>query len=300
LTNKIEKLDIGFLPERVKIYVKWVHAVLSKELKDKYISLIIFGSSLDDTRSIDAVADADLICICADTITEKERVKVKEIVHGLEVMNAFSYNPKGIVQKVAWFMENTTGMFVSFFLSRKTDFLNADFNTIFDVSALAKVLAPNNLVFGSVLSASKTIWGEDLLPQIKKPPATIRQLLKSLFMDVLISILANLIVYYFDAEKANKYLMECTKWSMLSSYYAIKQERPPLPKMARYFNRCKPSYSKYQFAFLKSLRNKLRGDPRFGIKTVFNVIKIHMIAIKHVLVKRWLKNKRKKELKAKN
>ncbi len=297
MTNKIDKLDIDFLPERVKIYVNWVHSVLKKELKDEYVSLIIFGSSLDDTRAIDAVADADLICICKDSISEEKRVKIREIVHNLEVMNAFSYNPKGIIQKVAWFMENTTGMFVSFFLSKKSSFLSADFHTIFDVSALAKVLAPSNLVFGSVISASKTIWGEDLLPLIKKPPPTIRQLLKSLIMDMLISLGANLVVYYFDSEKANKYLMECTKWSMLSSYYAINKTRPPLPVMARYFNKCKPSYSKYQFAFLKSLRNNLRGDPRFGIKTIFNVIKIHIIAIKHVVVKRWLINKRKKQLK---
>ncbi|MHA1785454.1 MAG: hypothetical protein ACTSVE_09655, partial [Candidatus Helarchaeota archaeon] len=170
----------------------------------------------------------------------------------------------------------------------------ADFDNVFDVSAVAKILAPSNLVFGSVLSASRTIWGENLLPQMKKKPATIRQVLKSLIMDLLISIVSNLVVYYFDAKKANKYQLEATKWSMLSSYYAVKQERPPLTKMARYFIHCRPSYSKYHFAFLKSLRKDLRGDPRFGIRTVINIIKIHIIAIKHVLLRRQLKNKKKK------
>ena len=61
MATRINKLQVDFLPERVQLYVNWVHSVLKKELKDDYKALIIFGSSLDDTRSIDAVADADAV-----------------------------------------------------------------------------------------------------------------------------------------------------------------------------------------------------------------------------------------------
>jgi len=272
-------LKIDFLGDRVQRYIRAVHTILQEELKDDYVSLILFGSTLDGIKTAE-VADADLICIVSNSVSEERMNELRTRIYEEEVKARYASPPKNFIEKFAYYFEHSTGMFVNFFISKESDFIEHHFEDIFQVNSfLGKLLAPGKIVYGSMLSGSKIISGKDVKKLARKKRVSIFQVIKSMIMNLATSTCALLVNMLSD--RGTKYELEALKWSLYASFYSIHGTRPSMIACAKYFFRQNPALSKKYFKQFIGLRYHFRRDMLFSVKTILNVIKIHIPALKY-------------------
>lgn len=270
-----DEIAIDFLPDRARSYVVNIFKFLKTNYADKINSMMVFGSSL--TGDLCETSDCDLICILKDNSTQKDIRFIRKVAREFAIKYGFFNKPHGFLERVLSIMDTSTGMFISLFVCKKTDFINLRFSKMFNVNSFVSlVLAPTNLVIGTVLNRCRHIYGENLLEKLRKPKRFFVQLLKNMVLNLLVSIVSFLL--YPFTPKATKYEIESLKWSMLSSYYYIKGTRPSIEKICYYFiNR---GISKKYISNFKKLRDGFHQDIKFGILTPLKIIQIHILGLK--------------------
>jgi predicted nucleotidyltransferase len=269
--------DFGILPLGVRRYLNEAFSLLFSHLGERsVVGLYLFGSALGEEFS--ASSDFDFLVVLSDGVTVKQIHYVNSLLEGLEIKYGLREEKFSIPGKVLRTIERSTGMFESHFVCRKNDLLRADFPQIFNTSHLmSKLLAPSPIVLGSVLGRIKKLYGEDLHLKVAVPKPTPFTMIKSLAMNLLLS-LFSIILYPFSS-KANKYEMEAAKWSIMASYYYLKERSPTLTQAVKYFT--KLGISKSYLKRLLQLRNNYHNDINFGLATPFQVLKIHTKTLKH-------------------
>jgi len=265
------------LPKKANNYLHDIIQLLENHLHERLISIIIFGSLVKGYTT--KVSDADILIIVSDDCTNKELKYLHQLIVSYEIKYGYLVPPKGLISRILYSVDKSTGMFISHFMTRKKDFLEGNFAKTFQVNkVMAKVLAPNEIVYGSVLCRAKVLYGRDLTKDVKVPNVPITQLLKSILMNIVTSVFALFI--YPLTKRATLYEMEMAKWSFLASYYYIKHDSPALPVLLKYFldREISTAYIKKWVA----LRKNYRSDPKFGLLTPLNILKIHTAVLKYV------------------
>jgi len=263
------------IPERANAYLHSITRLLKKRLESRLLSIIMFGSLVKGYST--KVSDADILIIVSDDCTKKEITHLNRLIMAYEVKYKYLIPPKGIISRILYCVDKSTGMFISHFISKKSDFLQGNFARTFQVNKLmARFLAPNQIVFGSVLCRAKVLYGEDLKKQAQFPKISMIQLLKSILMNLVTSCLTLLI--YPLTKRATLYEMETAKWSLLAAYYYVKHDSPALPLLLKFFLKRKISvnYVKKWIA----LRKNYHPDYKFGLLTPLHILKIHIAALK--------------------
>ncbi len=267
-------LDKLSLPQKAHNYLHDVIHLLENLLHERLLSIIIFGSLVKGYFT--EVSDADILIIVSDDCSNKEIKHLHQIIMSYEVKYKYLIPPKGFISQILYCIDKSTGMFISHFVTRKKDFLQGDFAKTFQVNKLlAKVLAPNEIVYGSVLCRARVLYGQDLIKEAKAPNVTITQLLKSILMNMVTS-LFTLFIYPLT-RRATLYEMESAKWSYLAAYYYVYHDSPPLPVLIKFFldrNICTAYIKKWI-----TLRKTYHKDPKFGLFTPWNILKIHLAVL---------------------
>ena len=273
---KLKNLENLPIPKRANEYLHHVAQLLENYLKSRLISIIMFGSLVKGYST--EISDADIMIIVSDDCTNKEFKYIHRLIMAYEIKYNYLVPPRGIVSRILYSVDKSTGMFISHFISRKKDFLKGNFARMFQINKLmSKVLAPNQIVFGSVLCRAKVIYGHDVIREAKFPNVPMTQLLKSILMNILTSL--SVLFIFPLTKRATLYEMETAKWSLLAAYYYVKHDSPPLPILLKFFLDHKIS-SKYVRKWI-SLRNNYRPDYKFGFSTPLNILKIHAAVLKH-------------------
>jgi predicted nucleotidyltransferase len=271
----LNNLDTLHLPERAKNYLHRVTYLLKNYLGDRLISIIMFGSLVKGYAT--DVSDADILIIVSDDCTNEELKYIHRLIMAYEIKYQYLIPPKGFVSRILYSIDKSTGMFISHFIGRKKDFLKGNFARTFQVNKLmAIVLAPNDIVYGSVLCRAKVLYGQDLIKEATIPNIPMTQLLKSILMNIVTSVLTLFI--YPLTKRATLYEMESAKWSLLAGYYYVKHDSPPLPTLIQFFldRNISTTYVKNWIA----LRKNYRPDYKFGLLTPWNIFKIHVAVLK--------------------
>ncbi len=223
------------------------------------------------------VSDADILIIISDDCTKKEINYLHRLIMAYEIKSNYLVPPRGLVSRILYSVDKSTGMFISHFIARKKDFLKGNFAQTFQVNKLiAKVLAPNEIVFGSVLCRAKVVYGQDIIKEANFPNVSMMQLFKSILMNMITSL--SVLFIFPLTKRATLYEMETAKWSLLAAYYYVKHDSPPLPTLLKFFLDHNIS-SKYVKRWI-FLRNNYRPDHKFGFTTPLNILKIHAAVLK--------------------
>ncbi|MEM2900801.1 MAG: nucleotidyltransferase domain-containing protein, partial [Thermoplasmata archaeon] len=199
------------LPDRARKFLDELSNAL-ENYEDKIVSIILFGSLVKGGHS--ALSDVDMIIVVKDEISDSQISEIEEKVRVIEEKNEYRTKPiekrsisERFVSRLGSFVELRTGMFVSHFICRRKDFLDANFAKIFNTTpVVTELLAPSSLVLSGVLSHAKTIYGEELLNKVKRPEFGLVDILKSLIMNFLLS-LGSLFLYIFHSS-AGKFAFE--------------------------------------------------------------------------------------------
>jgi len=288
--------------EQSRNYIQDVILLINKGIGiDKILSIILFGSQLKNHHQSSEntiISDCDLLIIFKDNVSTSFIRRIEKYFIALENKHNFRKFNSNFVNKMLDVMQQTTGMFVSHFLTKKTYFESGIFHKIFSVNKiLSDLFAPKKLVLSSVVDNSTVLWGEDLRDLVKeKVEIESFDMVKSITMNLLISLLCIL----FSPLKISKpkYQLEAIKWSLRASNFYVFEDSKSLETIIKRFTVFEKSegYKKRAIRFYTKfleLRRNPNADMNFMLRCPFRIIKIH---IKGILFKK-MKTKMRKRLK---
>jgi hypothetical protein len=288
--------DIGSkivdIHEQSRNYIHDVVLLINKAIGiEKILSIILFGSQLKNhhhKRENTAISDCDLLIVFKDNVSTSFIRKIEKYFIALENKHNFRKSNSNFVNKMLDVMQQTTGMFVSHFLTKKTYFESGIFHKIFSVNkVLSDMFAPKKLVLSSVVDNSTVLWGEDLRDLVKeKVEIEPFDMVKSITMNLLISLLWIL----FSPLKIikPKYQLEAIKWSLRASNFYVFEDSKSLRTIIKRFTVFEKSKgykrraNRFYTRFLQLRRNPY-NDLDFMLRCPFRIIKIH---IKGILFKK--------------
>jgi predicted nucleotidyltransferase len=279
IRSKLEDIN-----EQSRNYIKDILILIKKEVGiNKILSILLFGSQRAKSEAT-AVSDCDLLIIFKNRVSNHHIKEIEKYFISLEIKHKFrNFNSK-LPKKILGVVQQTTGIFVSHFLTKVKYWEDANFHKIFRVNKLFSALfAPRNIVLGNVVSNSTTLYGDDLKEKIKtKIQITFFEMIKSIIMNLMISIFS-IIISFIKSLDPTKYQLEAIKWALKASNFYCFRDSESLETITERFisferARGQKSASRFFSTFL-NLRNSPRNDTNFMIRCPIRIIKIHLRAI---------------------
>ncbi len=251
-------------------------------------SIILFGSQIYNKKENILVSDCDLLIILNDNISKCKIKDLDRYILALEIKHNYRDNNPKLLKRILSYLQKTTGMFVSHFITTKKYCKKQLFHKIFQINHLFSFLfAPRKIVLNSVMSNNKEIYGESLINFIKKENTPSKwDIFKSLLMNLIISFFS-IIITPFRKLNAIYYQLEAVKWSLKAVNYYIFRDSKSLNEIIIRFsndkNNCLIRINMHYLKRFLRLRKQPFNDIRFIIRSPIKIIKIHKVAFNYLL-----------------
>ncbi len=282
-TKKIEE-NLRDINEQSRNYIKDILNLVNKEIGiNKILSMILFGSQRAKSE-VTEVSDCDILIIFKDRVTNHHIKEIEKYFIALEIKHKFrEFNTK-LTKKIMGVIQQTTGIFVSHFLTKKKYWEEGNFHKIFRVNKVfSAAFAPRNIVLGIILSNSTTLYGEDLREKLRsKIQITFFEMIKSTIMNLMISFFS-IIISLFRKLDPTKYQLEAIKWALkASNFYCYRDTKPLKTITKRFISLEKPRSQKRAKKFYSKFINFRKApidDMNFMLRCPIRIVKIHLKAI---------------------
>ena len=297
-----DKLTFFGINEQSSNYIKDIVTLINKEIGiNKILSIVLFGSQR--TRKEAAkVSDCDLLIIFKDRVSNHHIKEMEKYFFALEIKHKFREFSDHLSRKILGVINQTTGIFVSHFLTKRKYWEDSIFHKIFRVNKVfSSVFAPRHIVLGNVLINSSILYGEDLREDLRpKIKISIQEMFRSTVMNLMIS-LFSLAISFLKSLKPTKYQLEAIKWALKASNYYCFRDSVNLYKITERFisferKKTQKKARRFFSEFLE-LRTKPRNNMNFMIRCPLRIIKIHTKAIQF---KNLVKRKERSTIPSKN
>ncbi|MFX1380327.1 MAG: hypothetical protein ACFFA4_14665 [Promethearchaeota archaeon] len=282
-------------------YIKDIITLINKEIGiNKILSILLFGSQISKNDK-SSISDCDLLIIFKDRVSNHHIKEIEKYFIALEIKHNFREFSKHFFNRILGVINQTTGIFVSHFLTKRKYWEDNIFHKIFRVNKVfSSLFAPRKIVLGNVLINSSILYGDDLREDIRpKIQITIQEMIKSTVMNLMIS-LFSLAISFLKKLKPTKYQLEAIKWALKASNYYCFQDSPDLKKITdRFISFERKKLQKKAIRFFEEflqLRKLPRNKVSFMIRCPIRIVKIHTKAI---LFKKLVKRKEKLTLPSK-
>ena len=290
--------NLSNVNEQSKNYIIDVLLIVNKEIGiDKILSLILFGSQIpkhQNNPESTIISDCDLLIIFKNNVKNHQIKRIEKYVMALEHLHEFRDADSTLVGRLLEIVYRDTGMFISHFLTKQKYWNNLIFHKIFRVHKIfSTLLAPKKIVLCSVVANSAMLYGLDLREIVKEVDISSFDILKSLFMNLGLTLFA-IPTSPFKSFKSMEHLLEALKWSLRASNYYAFEDSQTLLKIIKRFVLIEKSKMYKRHAnvfynrFLEARRNP-RKDLGLMLRSPFRILKIHM---KGILYKKLLKKLR--------
>ena len=241
---------------------------------DSLLSVVAFGSAITGSYETNT-SDVDLLIVLADTADEIERERVRNGVASLEDRHALvKYRPSGqsrVAKALKRFADRTSDNDRSFFVCSRADLLSGEPRRILNLPWPQAVLV-DGVVVPSMLASAITIWGEDILDDVRCQAIGRVDVAKSLFALSTASLFAASVYVIFP--DVTKYAMDTLKRTIHNCFYCHNGRLVQLNLEVSYFE---GRYgSRAAFAELLSLRKTYRPSFRFVVRCVSTVLELHL------------------------
>ena len=286
-----EELDpkLIHLNKNSKAYLEDIIILIKRVIGlDKILSIMLFGSQTVSKQENTKISDCDILIIFKNEVPNQKIKDVEKYFFTLEIKHDYREFNNTLSKKILGVVQQTTGMFISHFLTKKQYWDNATFHKIFRVNEIfAALFAPSKIVLCSVIDNSTILYGEDLRKKVKSNiKIPFYDMLKSIIMNLIISIFS-IIIIPFKKLNSIKYDLEAVKWALRASNYYSFEDAASLQAIINRFevNGKKNLNTKSNHFYTKflNLRNNPTRDIRFMIKVPLRILKIH---VKGILLKR--------------
>lgn len=282
-TKRIEE-NLRDINEQSRNYIKDILILVNKEIGiNKILSMILFGSQRAKSE-VTEVSDCDLLIIFKDRVSNHHIKEIEKYFIALEIKHKFrEYNTK-LTKKILGVIQQTTGIFVSHFLTKRKYWEEGNFHKIFRVNKVfSAAFAPRNIVLGNVLSNSTTLYGDDLRDKLRsKLRITFIEMIKSTIMNLMISFFS-IIISLFRKLDPTKYQLEAIKWALkASNFYCYRDAKTLETITKRFISFEKPRFQKRAQRFYSkfiNLRKAPHEDMNFMLRCPIRIVRIHLKAI---------------------
>lgn len=266
-------------------YIRDIITLINKEIGiNKILSILLFGSQRVKNETSSKLSDCDLLIIFKDRVSNHHIKEMEKYFFALEIKHKFREFSKHISKKVLGVINQTTGIFVSHFLTKRKYWEDTIFHKIFRVNKVfSYIFAPRNIVLGNILINSSILYGDDLREDIRpKIQITIQEMFRSTVMNLMIS-LFSLAISFLKNLNSPKYQLEAIKWALKASNYYCFRDSVNLNKITeRFISFERPKSQKKATRFFSKfleLRKFPRNNMNFMIRCPIRIIKIHTKAI---------------------
>jgi hypothetical protein len=290
--------NLSGLNEQSQNYIKDIVVLINREIGiNKIISLLLFGSQQVEEENT-VISDCDLLFIFKNRVSSRHIKEIERYFLALEIKHKFKEPSTSLIRDILSGISQSTGMFVSHFLTKQKFWEDGTFYKIFRVNRVfSAIFAPRNIVLGNVIQNSTILFGEDLRNKLRpKIKISFIEMIRSTVMNLFISFFALLIGPIKDLNSI-KYQLEAIKWSLKASNYYCYEDSELLDQIVKRFimferPRKRMDAEKFYLRFL-DLRRNPSNDLKFMIYTPIRILKIHMKAILfRKLIKRKLSSKK--------
>ncbi|MFW9987338.1 MAG: hypothetical protein ACFFC3_01660 [Candidatus Odinarchaeota archaeon] len=299
IKNRISS-KLNGINEQSRNYIKDIITLVNKEIGvNKIISIILFGSQREKSNEkVSTLSDCDLLIIFKDRVSNHHIKEIEKYFISLEIKHNFREFSNNIFKKILGVINQTTGIFISHFLTKRKYWEDMIFHKIFRVNKIiSSVFAPRRIVLGNIITNCSLLYGDDLREKIRpKIQINMLEIIKSTFMNLLIS-LFSIAISILKNLNSMKYQLEAIKWSLkTSNYYCFRDSENLKNIILRFISfekvRSQQKASRFFSEFLE-LRHSPRNNMAFMIRCPIRLIKIHMKAI---LYKRLVIRKQKSRI----
>ncbi|MFW9877554.1 MAG: hypothetical protein ACFFG0_31080 [Candidatus Thorarchaeota archaeon] len=279
-----DKLELYLINEQTRNYIKDVITLINKEIGiNKILSIMLFGSQREKNQATE-ISDCDLLIIFKDRVSNRHIKEIEKYFIALEIKHNFrEFNTRGF-KRILSVINQTTGIFISHFLTKKKYWEDLIFHKIFRVNKVfSYIFAPRKIVLGNVLTNSIILYGEDLREKIRpKIQITIQEMFKSIVMNLMIS-LFSLAISFLKGLRPTKYQLEAIKWALKASNYYCFQDSAPLSYVSKRFISFERKKSQKKadrfFTEFLNLRKLFWNNMNFTVRSPIRIIKIHTKAM---------------------
>ncbi len=279
-----DKLILYGINDQSCNYIKDIITLINKEIGiNKIISILLFGSQLSKNEA-STISDCDLLIIFKDRVSNHHIKEIEKYFISLEIKHNFREFNNHFSKRILGVINQTTGIFVSHFLTKKKYWEETIFHKIFRVNKLfSSLFAPRKIVLGNVLINSSILYGDDLREDIRpKIQINMPEMIKSTAMNLMISLFSLAISFLKDLNPT-KYQLEAIKWALKASNYYCFRDSPNLNKIAERFISFEKKKSQKKatrfFSEFLQLRKLNRNNVNFMIRCPIRIVKIHTQAI---------------------
>lgn len=256
------------LPPRVRGYLDSIAQACTRDGRG-LVSIVLFGSAAKGGFSRQ-VSDVDLIVVLPDGASREEHARVRGEVSRLEIEHGFK-EPAGPRNPLQAFAERAGGNDLSCFVCTRGDLLSGDVARVFGLKA-AEALFIDRIVFANVIASAVTVWGEELVPQVRPPPVRRLDVFKACFAftnQVLLSLAA-----YVLLPDATRYAMGALKRSLHSCYFCYHLKTTALEEEVAFFHqRLGESRT---LKLLLELRGQYRKSFGFVLRCLPALLRLHL------------------------
>lgn len=257
------------LPARVQRYIE---ALVDTSAQDRtaLLSVILFGSAAKGGFS-GGVSDVDLIIVVPDDASPGTRDLLREAVIRLEVSHGLRSAMEPLPGKLQTRVERAVGHGFSGFVCTRSDLLSGDVGRVLDLRPI-ETLFVDRIVLASIVASARTVWGEDLLPQVVVPQVRRLDVFKALF-GVSGQVLLSAITFPVLPD-ATKYAMGAVKHSLHSCYFCYHGRTAVLDDEVDFF-RQRLGASR-TFTALLALRAEYQRSFGFVIRCLPALMRLHL------------------------
>lgn len=245
---------------------------------DDVVSIIIFGSVAKGGFT-PGTSDVDVIVVLADGALRGRRKEIKRQLAALELKHGLRELPRSKTELVYRMIDRMGGLFLSHFVCYKHDLLAGNSARAFDVNPLADLLLLSTRIgFASIVMSAKTVWGEDLLKEVRILPITRWHLLKNCLAYLSLNALA--LLTFPVLPNATKYAMAALKGSLHSCYFCYNLKSTTIELEMNFFSNKFEGRS--TLAGLLSLRQDYRSNFRFVRKCFPTIMRLFIMTAREI------------------
>lgn len=260
------------LAERVGAFVTEIARVCGPQ--GSLVSIILFGSASTGGYA-DGLSDLDLLFVLRDGISSGEEERIVRAVEEKEIEHRFSkprIGAEGVLARAMHSVANrVTANVRGFFVCSKADLLSGDPGRVLDLPRIQAVFV-DRIAVPSILGSGTTVWGENLLTQVRLPPIRRFDVGKSFFS--LFSQLLFVIVLYPVLSGATRYALDTLKRSVHSCYFCHHGRSAAISDEVEFFER---QYGEDRtLQRLLSLRLEYRRSFRFVLQSLGAMARLHI------------------------
>ena len=129
-----DKLTLYGIKEQSCNYIKDIITLINKEIGiNKILSILLFGSQLSKNEA-STISDCDLLIVFKDRVSNHHIKEIEKYFMSLEIKHNFREYNNSLSKRILGVINQTTGIFVSHFLTKKKYWKDIIFHKIFRVN----------------------------------------------------------------------------------------------------------------------------------------------------------------------